>query len=105
VLIENMRREGFEVSISRPRVVYQTGENGERLEPIEDVVIDVDDEYTGIVIEKLSAQGRAEGHGPVGRRQDAHQPAGAVALADRLPGRVPDRHPRFGRSEPRVQPL
>ena len=56
VLIENMRREGFEVSISRPRVVYQTGENGERLEPIEDVVIDVDDEYTGVVIEKLSAR-------------------------------------------------
>jgi GTP-binding protein len=54
VLIENMRREGFEVSISRPRVVYQTGEKGERLEPIEEVVIDVDDEYSGIVIEKLS---------------------------------------------------
>jgi len=44
------------VSISRPRVVYQTGENGERLEPMEDVVIDVDDEFTGIVIEKLSAR-------------------------------------------------
>jgi GTP-binding protein len=56
VLIENMRREGFEVSISRPRVVYQTGEHGERLEPIEDVVIDVDDEYSGVVIEKLSAR-------------------------------------------------
>ncbi|HEX4180651.1 MAG TPA: translational GTPase TypA [Caulobacteraceae bacterium] len=56
VLIENMRREGFEVSISRPRVVYRTGENGERLEPIEDVVIDVDDEYSGVVIEKLSAR-------------------------------------------------
>jgi GTP-binding protein len=56
VLIENMRREGFEVSISRPRVVYQTGESGERLEPIEDVVIDVDDEYSGVVIEKLSAR-------------------------------------------------
>ena len=59
VLIENMRREGFEVSISRPRVVYQTGENGERMEPIEDVMIDVDDEYTGVVIEKLS-QRKAE---------------------------------------------
>jgi GTP-binding protein len=56
VLIENMRREGFEVSISRPRVVYQTGEKGERLEPIEEVVIDVDDEYSGVVIEKLSAR-------------------------------------------------
>jgi GTP-binding protein len=55
-LIENMRREGFEVSISRPRVVFQTGENGEKMEPIEDVMIDVDDEFSGIVIEKLSAR-------------------------------------------------
>ncbi len=57
VLIEGMRREGFEVSISRPRVVYQKDpETGERLEPIEDVMIDVDDEFSGIVIEKLSAR-------------------------------------------------
>ncbi|WP_312160745.1 translational GTPase TypA [Phenylobacterium sp.] len=57
VLIEGMRREGFEVSISRPRVVFQTDpETGQRLEPIEDVMIDVDDEFTGIVIEKLSAR-------------------------------------------------
>jgi GTP-binding protein len=57
VLIENMRREGFEVSISRPRVVFRVDEEtGERLEPIEDVVIDVDDDYTGVVIEKLSAR-------------------------------------------------
>jgi GTP-binding protein len=57
VLIENMRREGFEVSISRPRVLYQTDEEtGKKLEPIEEVVIDVDDEYSGVVIEKLSAR-------------------------------------------------
>ena len=57
VLIESMRREGFELSISRPRVVFQTDpETGERLEPIEDVMIDVDEEFTGIVIEKLSAR-------------------------------------------------
>jgi GTP-binding protein len=57
VLIESMRREGFEVSISRPRVVYQTDpETGARLEPIEEVVIDVDEDYSGIVIEKLSAR-------------------------------------------------
>jgi len=57
VLIEGMRREGFEVSISRPRVVFQADpETGARLEPVEDVVIDVDDEFTGIVIEKLSAR-------------------------------------------------
>ena len=57
VLIESMRREGFEVSISRPRVVFQTDEEtGERLEPMEDIQIDVDDEFSGIVIEKLSAR-------------------------------------------------
>ena len=59
VLIETMRREGFELSISRPRVLFKTGENGERLEPIEEVTVDVDDPYTGVVIEKISqAQGR-----------------------------------------------
>ncbi|MDP3867391.1 translational GTPase TypA [Phenylobacterium sp.] len=57
VLIESMRREGFELSISRPRVVFQTDpETGDRLEPVEEVMIDVDDEFTGIVIEKLSAR-------------------------------------------------
>ena len=57
VLIESMRREGFEVSISRPRVVYQTDPaTGARLEPIEEVVVDVDEDYSGIVIEKLSAR-------------------------------------------------
>ena len=57
VLIESMRREGFEVSISRPRVVFQTdAESGARLEPIEEVVIDVDEDFAGVVIEKLSAR-------------------------------------------------
>jgi len=56
VLIETMRREGFEVSISRPRVLFQTGAKGERLEPMEEVTIDVDDPYTGIVIEKISSR-------------------------------------------------
>ena len=53
VLIENMRREGFELSISRPQVIY-TEENGQRMEPVEEVTIDVDDEYTGTVVEKLT---------------------------------------------------
>ncbi|KFI33158.1 GTP-binding protein TypA [Haematobacter missouriensis] len=53
VLIENMRREGFELSISRPRVILRE-EGGERLEPIEEVIIDVDDDYTGAVIDKLT---------------------------------------------------
>ena len=54
VLIENMRREGFELSVSRPRVLFKKGENGEILEPIEEVVIDVDDNFSGSVVEKLS---------------------------------------------------
>jgi GTP-binding protein len=53
VLIENMRREGFELSISRPQVIMREVD-GERLEPIEEVTIDVDDDYSGAVIEKLT---------------------------------------------------
>ncbi len=54
VLIETMRREGFELSVSRPRVVLQKAENGQQLEPVEEVVIDVDEEYSGTVVQKLS---------------------------------------------------
>ena len=55
VLVETMRREGFEMSISRPRVLYQADPvTGERLEPIEEVTVDVDEPYTGVVIEKIS---------------------------------------------------
>ena len=53
VLIETMRREGFELGISRPRVLFQDGVNG-REEPYETVVIDVDDEYSGTVIDKMA---------------------------------------------------
>ena len=59
VLIETMRREGFELSISRPRVLMQKDENGALLEPIEEVVVDVDEEFSGTVVEKLS-QRKAE---------------------------------------------
>ncbi len=54
ILIETMRREGFELSVSRPRVVYKQDERGNVLEPIEEVTVDVDEEYTGVVVEKLS---------------------------------------------------
>ena len=54
VLIENMRREGFELTVSRPRVLFKRGEGEEILEPIEEVVVDVDDEYSGVVVDKLS---------------------------------------------------
>ena len=53
VLIENMRREGFELSISRPQVLFRE-DGDQKLEPIEEVTIDVDDEYSGAVIEKLT---------------------------------------------------
>jgi len=53
VLIETMRREGFELSVSRPRVLMKE-ENGQKLEPMEEVVVDVDEEYSGVVVEKVS---------------------------------------------------
>ena len=59
VLIENMRREGFELSISRPRVLFREVD-GQRLEPIEEVTIDVDDDYSGAVIEKLTGARKGE---------------------------------------------
>ena len=79
VLIENMRREGFELSISRPRVIFRE-EGGERMEPIEEVIIDVDDEYTGAVIDKLTGERKGDlvemkpaGHGKT--RIVAHVPS------------------------------
>jgi GTP-binding protein len=54
ILIEQMRREGFELSVSRPKVVLKRDESGELLEPIEEVTIDVDEEHSGIVVQKMS---------------------------------------------------
>jgi GTP-binding protein len=55
ILIETMRREGFELSVSRPKVVLSRDEkSGDILEPIEEVVIDVDEEHSGIIVQKLS---------------------------------------------------
>jgi len=54
ILVENMRREGFELGVCPPKVLYQQDEKGGRLEPIEEVVIEVDDEFSGPVINKLS---------------------------------------------------
>ena len=54
VLIETMRREGFELAVSRPRVVMKKADDGTVLEPIEEVVIDVDEEHSGIVVQKMS---------------------------------------------------
>ncbi len=55
ILIETMRREGFELSISRPHVLYKTDEKtGEKLEPMEELYIDLDDEFTGAIVEKIT---------------------------------------------------
>ncbi len=60
ILIETMRREGFELTVGRPRVVFRTDEEtGQKLEPIEEVIVDVDEAYTGVVVQKLSER-RAE---------------------------------------------
>ncbi|MDI9408517.1 MAG: translational GTPase TypA [Candidatus Pacebacteria bacterium] len=60
VLIETMRREGFELAVSRPRVINRTDpKTGEKLEPIEEVVIDVDEDYSGVVVDKMG-QRKAE---------------------------------------------
>jgi GTP-binding protein len=66
ILIENMRREGFELSISRPRVLFKNDETtGERMEPMEEVMVDVDDPYVGIVVEKMGVR--------KGEMMDMHQ--------------------------------
>jgi GTP-binding protein len=67
VLIETMRREGYELAVSQPQVIFKEGPNGEKLEPYEEVVIDLDEAFAGTVIEELGRRG--------GRMQDM-QPAG-----------------------------
>jgi GTP-binding protein len=57
VLIETMRREGYELMVSQPQVIFKTGPEGEKLEPYEDAVIDVDEAFTGAVIEELGRRG------------------------------------------------
>ena len=54
ILIETMRREGYELQVSRPQVIIRQDENGKKLEPIEEVVIEVDAEYQGTVVRKLN---------------------------------------------------
>ncbi|WP_373353000.1 translational GTPase TypA [Pseudoroseicyclus sp. CXY001] len=80
VLIENMRREGFELSISRPQVIFRS-ENGQQMEPVEEVTIDVDDEFTGVVVEKLT------GH----RKGDLVEMKPAGAGKTRIVAHVPSR--------------
>ncbi|MDR1425908.1 MAG: translational GTPase TypA [Rickettsiales bacterium] len=54
ILIETMRREGYEMAVGKPKVLFRTDENGNKLEPIEEVVIDIDEKFSGPVVDKLS---------------------------------------------------
>ena len=105
VLIETMRREGFELSISRPRVLFRDGPKG-REEPYETVVIDVDDEYRRHRHrEDGAAQGRDDRHAPGGGGKTRLTFSRAQPRPDRLSRRVPLRHPRHRHHEPPVRTL
>ena len=80
ILMETMRREGFEFQVSRPRVITKEGPNGERLEPYEELMIDVPEEYMGVVMEKMGPR-RAE---MTEMKNAGH---GSVRLAFRIPAR------------------
>ncbi len=81
ILIENMRREGFELVVSRPTVIYKTI-NGEKCEPIEDLVIDVPDEFVGVVIEKVGQR-----KGEMTNMTPSSSQAGFTRLEFKIPAR------------------
>ena len=82
-----MRREGFELTIGRPRVLTRTAEDGSREEPFEDTLIDVDEPYAGVVVEKMSRRkGELTDIRPSG--------GGKQRLTFRIPSRGPHRLPR-----------
>ena len=80
ILMETMRREGFEFQVSRPRVITKEGANGERLEPYEELMLDVPEEFLGVVIEKLGPRR--------GEMLDMRNPGqGMVRVMFRIPSR------------------
>ena len=87
ILMETMRREGYEFQVSRPRVITKLGADGERLEPYEELMIDVPEEYMGVVMEKLGPRrgemiemrNPGQGHGAAAR--SGFRPAGCSAIA------------------------
>ena len=107
VLIETMRREGFEMSISRPRVLFKTDPaTGQRLEPIEEVFVDVDEEFAGIVVDKMSRRkAEMQEMRPSGGGKLRLIFFGADARPHRLSRRIPDRYPRHRGDEPAVPRL
>ena len=80
ILMETMRREGYEFQVSRPRVISRVGENGERLEPYEDLTVDVPEDMLGVVIEKIAIR-RGE------MRDMKNTGNGRVKMQSRIPAR------------------
>ncbi len=106
ILMETMRREGYEFQVSRPRVITHVGPNGERLEPYEELAIDVPEEFLGDGDREAgAASGRDD------RDEESGAGAGAVAVPDsgagvvRVSERVPDRHAGHGDHAPPVPGL
>lgn len=80
ILVETMRREGFELCVGRPEVIYKTGPSGETLEPVETLYVDCDEEFTGVVTEKLSMR--------KGRLTNLVNRRGMVAMEFSVPSRA-----------------
>ena len=105
VLVEMMRREGFELTVGKPEVVTREV-NGKVHEPVEHVTIDVPEDYLGVVTQMLALRkGRHRADGEPRHRLGAHGVPRARAWAHRLPHRVHDRDARHRDAAPRVRPL
>ncbi len=105
ILIEMMRREGFELQVSRPEIITKEID-GKRMEPVEDLVIDVAEEFQGVVISmcgtRRGTMTRMVNHGSGRVRLEFRIPG---ARPDRLPLAVPDRHQGHGHHEPHLRRL
>ena len=101
VLIETMRREGFELTVSRPRVLYQKDESGNRLEPMEEVTIDVDEEFASTVVDSLNRRkGEMLDMRSAGAGKTRLGVSRTVAWSDWLSKPVFDPNTRHRRAEP-----
>ena len=100
ILIEEMRREGLELCVSRPEVITHRDSKGKLLEPMEQLIIDVPEEYQGAIIQELSLRkGELVGVESTGHRPGAPRVHHLDARPDRLPQRLPHRDARPGRDE------
>ena len=100
-----MRRQGYEFQVSRPKVIYKTGENGERLEPIELLMVEVPEAYVGPVMEKLGARKAEMVNMGTRRRNDSHRIPYSRKMPYGLPSSVFDCHQRQRNHESRFRLL